>query len=74
MNAPVIAGQLVDALRKVSPGIRATASASSVHKGQIVMLIDCDDAIRVTDFINEKTVRPATVDPNQGTLFDVTNY
>jgi len=75
MNAPVIAGQLVDALRKVSPGIRATASASSVHKGQIVLLIDCDDALRVIDFINAaKTPGPFKVDPNQGTLFDVTNY
>ena len=51
----VIATQLVDALRKVSPGLRATASASSVHKGQIVVLIDADDALRVIDFINDNT-------------------
>jgi hypothetical protein len=70
----VIATQLVNALRKVSPGVRATASASSVHKGQIVLLIDCDDALRVIDFIEEKTKLPVTVDPNQGTLFDASNY
>jgi hypothetical protein len=74
MNAPLIATQLVEALGKVSPGLRATSSASSVHKGQIVVLIDADDALRVIDFINDNTQTVTTVDPRQGQLFDPAGY
>lgn len=70
MNVPVIANELVAAVRRISPASRITASASTVHKDQVMVLLDYHDAMKVIEFIEEHTDRPAA-DPRQGTLFDV---
>lgn len=74
MNVPVIAEQLVDAVRKLSPAadIKAMEAPSGMKQedtGKVWVMLDAADALKVIDFINDHQA-PARINPDQGVLFD----
>jgi len=74
MNVPVIANQLVDAVRKISPAADIKVVEQPFEEQAMWFTIGADDALRLIDFIEEHTAVPAMHNPDQGRLFDPTKF
>jgi hypothetical protein len=73
MNTPVIATQLKDAVRKLSPAARIEVVEHPMDQNAMWFVIDVADAVKMIDFINDHiAVVPA--DPNAPQLFDPAGY
>lgn len=67
MNAPVIASQLTEAVRRLSPSADIHAVASG---NQITVTLTPADALAIVDFVEDHSRSRTTPSPEQRSLFD----